>query len=187
MTRRRRGVGQHLGLAELHEGASSELGKRRLLESTRERRNGAVGRPFRHRRLGRAAQGLDNRSVGARRRLEEVGRDLLRRRTELGEERGCLFVLELAFSGREVVIHRGAHEGVHEPERRLGPHDLGADQGGSRLGRRLFRQARQARCCTRVGTVTEDRERSGRRRPRPTAAGQGATAPLATRRGDRAR
>ena len=138
---RRRCVGERAGLTQLDEDVRPQLGGRRLLERPRERRDRVVGRTLRKGRVRGVAKELDDGRIPARRRLEQLCRDLLRRGAERGEEPARLLVPELAFGGSEIVVDGCAHEWVDESERRFGAHDLRPDERSPGLRRIALRQA----------------------------------------------
>ena len=138
----------------------AELGRQRLGEGPAQRRDRRIRRALRERGARGRPEHVDDPTLAGPRHRDDVGGDVLRRRLELEQEPCRTQVAQLPLARRQVAVDRGLDERVDEPERRLGAHDLRADELPVRGGDRLASQPCQLADDRRLRPVAQDRERA---------------------------
>ena len=127
-------AGQRLQPAELHQQPRQLVVGGRLGQRAPQVRRRRLGGTALHLAACGRPQHRDDGAVAARRHQLQVGGDLLRAGPRVGEHLRGAGVLQLALAQRQVVVHRGLDERVHEPQRQVGPQHLRPRQ--RRHGRR---------------------------------------------------
>jgi hypothetical protein len=120
---------------ELVEEHGAAVGGRRLLEGAAQVGHGAVGRAPADGGTSGAPEQVHHPVLAARRRHQELRRDVVGRGAHVEQHPRRTCVLELALARRQLAVDGVADERVHEVERGLGAEDVGAREGGDLLGR----------------------------------------------------
>jgi hypothetical protein len=123
--RRRRPVEEALGQAELDQQVRVRRGVGRLIQRPGEVGDAALGRAARERAARRLPQDRDGLPLAARGRLEQMRGDPLRLGAGRAEHRGRPEVGPRALLRIEPALDGGLDHRVHEPQRRIGVHEVG--------------------------------------------------------------